>query len=61
MEKYGRDYVEVGCSMTPKDDQLNNVENGLVTLQKWLVDVKCEGCRGLYYRSAPNVIVADAD
>jgi hypothetical protein len=61
MEKYGRDYVEVGCSMTPKDDQLNNVENGLVTLQKWLVDVRCEGCRGLYYRSAPNVIVADAD
>ena len=59
MEKYGRDYVEVGCSISPKEDQLN--ENGLVTLQKWLVDVKCEGCLGLYYRSAPNVIVPDAD
>jgi len=23
--------------------------------------VKCEGCRGLFYRSAPNVIVPDAD
>ena len=31
------------------------------TMQKWLVDVSCEGCRGLFYRSAPNVIVPDAD
>jgi Glutamate-cysteine ligase len=30
-------------------------------MQKWLVDVKCDGCRGLFYRSAPNVIVPDAD
>lgn len=30
-------------------------------MQKWLVDVQCEGCRGLFYRSAPNVIVPDAD
>jgi hypothetical protein len=59
MEKYGRDSVVVGCSSTQSDDELN--EDGLVTLQKWLVDVKCEGCRGLYYRSAPGVIVADAD
>jgi hypothetical protein len=31
------------------------------TMQKWLVDVRCEGCRGLFYRRAPNVIVPDAD
>jgi hypothetical protein len=30
-------------------------------MQKWLVDVRCEGCRGLFYRSSPNVIVPDAD
>ena len=30
-------------------------------MQKWLVDVKCDGCKGLFYRSAPNVIVPDAD
>ncbi len=60
MEKYGRDFVVVGCSSTPTaEDELNN--NGLETLQKWLVDVKREGCRGLYYRSAPGVIVPDAD
>jgi glutamate--cysteine ligase catalytic subunit len=33
----------------------------LVTLQKWLVDVKCAGCKGLFYRSEPHVIVPDAD
>mmetsp|Transcript_24146 Transcript_24146/g.29733 ORF Transcript_24146/g.29733 Transcript_24146/m.29733 type:complete len:998 (-) Transcript_24146:145-3138(-) len=60
MEMYGRDYVVVGCSSAPSDNDHFN-ENGLVTLQKWLVDVKCEGCRGLYYRSAPGVIVPDAD
>jgi hypothetical protein len=30
-------------------------------MQKWLVDVRCEGCKGLFYRSAPNEIVPDAD
>jgi Glutamate-cysteine ligase len=30
-------------------------------MQKWLVDVRCEGCKGLFYRSAPGVIVPDAD
>ena len=30
-------------------------------MEKWLVDVQCQGCRGLFYRSAPNVIVTDAD
>lgn len=34
---------------------------GMATMQKWLVDVQCDGCRGLFYRSAPNVIVPDAD
>jgi len=61
MEKYGRDHVIVGCSESPKDEAFGGDEDGLVTLKKWLVDVQCEGCRGLYYRSAPNVIVPDAD
>ncbi|VEU39946.1 unnamed protein product [Pseudo-nitzschia multistriata] len=30
-------------------------------MEKWLIDVKCDGCKGLFYRSAPNVIVPDAD
>lgn len=60
MEKYGRNYVIVGCSDSSKDDMFND-KDGLVTLKKWLVDVQREGCRGLYYRSAPNVIVPDAD
>jgi hypothetical protein len=33
----------------------------MATMQKWLVDVRCDGCRGLFYRSAPNQIVPDAD
>jgi hypothetical protein len=33
----------------------------MATMQKWLVDVQCAGCKGLFYRSAPNVIVPDAD
>jgi hypothetical protein len=33
----------------------------MATMQKWLVDVRCNGCRGLFYRSAPNQIVPDAD
>ena len=60
MEKYGRDIVIVGCSSAPVSD-LNDDEDNVVTLKKWLVDVQCEGCRGLYYRSSPGVIVADAD
>jgi hypothetical protein len=61
MEKYGRDHVIVGCSESPKADAFSGDDSGLVTLKKWLVDVQCEGCLGLYYRSAPNVIVPDAD
>lgn len=30
-------------------------------MEKWLIDVQCDGCKGLFYRSAPNVIVPDAD
>eukprot|EP00545_Synedropsis_sp_CCMP1620_P000294 CAMPEP_0119008490 /NCGR_PEP_ID=MMETSP1176-20130426/3727_1 /TAXON_ID=265551 /ORGANISM="Synedropsis recta cf, Strain CCMP1620" /LENGTH=929 /DNA_ID=CAMNT_0006960827 /DNA_START=65 /DNA_END=2854 /DNA_ORIENTATION=- len=61
-EKYGNDLLVVGCSTNSRDEQFqdgNSVD--MVTLQKWLVDVNCEGCRGLFYRSAPNVIVPDAD
>jgi hypothetical protein len=57
-EKYGNDFVIVGCTGSPK---VFNEDGDPVTLQKWLVNVLCEGCRGLFYRSAPGVIVADAD
>lgn len=59
-ENYGKNYVAVGCSKSSKDEQVQG-SGEPVTLQKWLVDVKCDGCRGLFYRSAPNVIVPDAD
>lgn len=54
-EEYGRDFVIVGCSSTYDDS------TGMATMEKWLIDVKCDGCKGLFYRSAPNVIVPDAD
>ena len=57
-EKYGNDFVIVGCTGSPK---VFNEDGDPVTLQKWLVNVLCEGCRGLYYRRSPGVIVADAD
>lgn len=60
-EKYGRDFVIVGCSKSARDEEYLNAETEIVTMQKWLVDVQCEGCRGLFYRSAPGVIVPDAD
>jgi len=56
-QKYGRDFVVVGCS-TGSDQYQESQQD---TLCKWLVNVKCEGCEGLFYRSAPNVIVPDAD
>jgi len=59
-DKYGRDTVVVGCSKSSRDEKVDESEN-MVVMQKWLVDVQCEGCKGLFYRSAPNVIVADAD
>mmetsp|Transcript_13467 Transcript_13467/g.19270 ORF Transcript_13467/g.19270 Transcript_13467/m.19270 type:complete len:967 (+) Transcript_13467:80-2980(+) len=61
MEKYGKNLVVVGCSSSGVDEEFNESNGGLVTLKKWLVDVKCDGCKGLFYRSAPNVIVPDAD
>lgn len=60
-EKYGRDFVEVGCSKTTLDEQIQDSIGDMVTLNKWKVDVQCKGCLGLFYRSAPNVIVPDAD
>ena len=57
-EKYGDGFVIVGCSNSAKEF---NDHGDPVTLKKWLVNVDCEGCKGLYYRSAPGVIVADAD
>ena len=57
-EKYGKGYVVVGCSKSAKEF---NDEGDPITLQKWLVNVECEGCTGLFYRSAPGVIVPDAD
>jgi hypothetical protein len=59
-EKYGKDFVVVGCSKSPRDEEADESQN-MVTMQKWLVDVQCEGCKGLFYRSAPNAIVPDAD
>jgi hypothetical protein len=40
---------------------MNHEATGMATMEKWLVDVQCDGCKGLFYRSAPNVIVPDAD
>jgi hypothetical protein len=61
-EKYGKGFLTVGCSKSPSDEEYDDqaIERGQ-TMQKWLVDVQCEGCRGLFYRRAPGEIVADAD
>ena len=61
-EKYGKEFLLVGCSKSTSDEEFddNAVEQG-ASLQKWLVDVKCEGCKGLFYRRAPGQIVPDAD
>ena len=59
-ETYGTEYVVVGCSKSSKDEETEDTSE-MVTMQKWLVDVQCEGCRGLFYRSSPGVIVPDAD
>jgi len=63
-EKYGNHFVSVGCSKSdPMDDSDHHdgVTDVSTIMQKWRVDVQCEGCLGLFYRSAPGVIVADAD
>ena len=57
-EKYGNGFVIVGCASSANEF---NDQGEPMTLQKWLVNVECEGCKGLFYRSAPGVIVADAD
>jgi len=56
--KYGDNYLVVGCSaaMGSSSDDMDET-----TLCKWLVNVDSPGCKGLFYRSAPNVIVPDAD
>jgi hypothetical protein len=61
-EKHGYNFMVVGCSKSPTDEAYDElaIEQGRA-LQKWLVDVKCEGCRGLFYRRAPGEIVPDAD
>lgn len=61
-EKYGKDCLTVGCSKSPADEAFDDraVERGQA-LQKWLVDVQCAGCRGLFYRRVPGEIVPDAD
>lgn len=62
MEKFGKNFITIGCSKSPMDEEFDETaaEQGII-LQKWLVDVKCAGCKGLFYRRAPNEIVPDAD
>eukprot|EP00934_Nitzschia_sp_Nitz4_P007972 Nitzschia sp. Nitz4//scaffold57_size113557//74748//78101//NITZ4_004000-RA/size113557-processed-gene-0.140-mRNA-1//1//CDS//3329554873//7962//frame0 len=59
-EEFGRDFVAVGCSCTSKDVVADDSAE-VAMMQKWIVDVQCEGCKGLFYRSAPGKIVLDAD
>lgn len=57
--KYGDNYVVVGCSKNTAD--LLDHKYDETRLCKWLVNVESPGCKGLFYRSAPNVIAPDAD
>lgn len=61
--KYGDNYLVVGCASTALGATNATDVDGMddTTLVKWLVNVESPGCKGLFYRSAPNVIVADAD
>ena len=59
-EKYGTEKLVVGCSKSSRDEQMEDL-GGMVTMQKFLVDVSCDGCKGLFYRSEPNKIAPDAD
>lgn len=62
MEKYGPGFVLTGCSKSAVDELYDdNAEQEGRSLQKWLVDVKCAGCKGLFYRRSPGEIVPDAD
>jgi hypothetical protein len=58
-DKYGDNYVVVGCSKNTAD--LLDNKHDETRLCKWLVNVESPGCKGLFYRSAPNVIAPDAD
>lgn len=62
-ETYGNRKILVGCSRSSLDEEYeeHHVHNSTNELQKWLVDVQCSGCEGLFYRQRPGVIVADAD
>ncbi|KAL7567602.1 hypothetical protein ACA910_000199 [Epithemia clementina (nom. ined.)] len=59
-EMYGNNFVMVGCSKSSLDEEFDD-HNQVNELQKWLVDVQCPGCDGLFYRRVPGEIVADAD
>lgn len=60
--KYGDDFVVVGCSMNSAAFAAAEKESDDETrLCKWIVNVESPGCKGLFYRSAPNVIAPDAD
>lgn len=56
MEQHGRGFVSVGCSKSSTDDEFDDaaLDQG-VALHKWLVDVNCPGCKGLFYRRAVSV------
>mmetsp|Transcript_29762 Transcript_29762/g.81748 ORF Transcript_29762/g.81748 Transcript_29762/m.81748 type:complete len:995 (-) Transcript_29762:98-3082(-) len=60
-ETYGNRRILVGCSKSSLDEEFSEHHNSTDRLQKWLVDVKCSGCEGLFYRRVPGEIVADAD
>lgn len=60
-EKYGNHRVIVGCSKSSLDEDFDEQHKYTDQLQKWLVDVQCEGCEGLFYRRVPGEIVPDAD
>lgn len=51
MEKHGRNFVSVGCSKSSTDEEFDDaaLDQG-ISLHRWLVDVKCPGCHGVFYR-----------
>ena len=52
--------VMTGCSGSA--EWLDSTDAGApVRLSKWLVDVHDSDLKGLFYRSSPGVVVADAD
>eukprot|EP00522_Entomoneis_paludosa_P000635 CAMPEP_0172473156 /NCGR_PEP_ID=MMETSP1065-20121228/68711_1 /TAXON_ID=265537 /ORGANISM="Amphiprora paludosa, Strain CCMP125" /LENGTH=961 /DNA_ID=CAMNT_0013231325 /DNA_START=177 /DNA_END=3062 /DNA_ORIENTATION=+ len=60
-EKFGNRKILVGCSKSSLDEEFDEHHSNTDRLQKWLVDVQCAGCEGLFYRRVPGEIVADAD